>query len=218
MQIIQIDQDLRSEVATELRETQGKISEFVERKVAAEDQLKRIDLRSPQDGVVHQLAVHTIGGVITPGEQVMQIVPVTDDLTVEAHVAPQDIDQVTIGQHAILRLSAFNQQTTPELTGTLSRISADLTTDERTGASLLYCAGEAAENRGRQAARAGAGARHARRSVLPDGRPDDAFLSGETAVGSDPESFPGRLKPTPLRASGELRQLNSVTLLSPHRR
>ena len=136
LQIIQIDQDLRSEVANELRETQGKISEFVERKVAAEDQLKRIDLRSPQDGVVHQLAVHTVGGVITPGEQVMQIVPVTDDLTVEAHVAPQDIDQVTIGQHAILRLSAFNQQTTPELTGTLSRISADLTSDERTGTTF----------------------------------------------------------------------------------
>ena len=136
LQIIQIDQDLRSEVATDLRETQGKISEFVERKVAAEDQLKRIDLRSPQDGVVLQLAVHTIGGVITPGEQVMQIVPVTDDLTVEAHVAPQDIDQVTMGQNAILRLSAFNRQTTPELTGTLSRISADLTTEERTGAAF----------------------------------------------------------------------------------
>ena len=136
LQIIQIDQDLRSEVATDLRETQGKISEFVERKVAAEDQLKRIDLRSPQDGVVLQLAVHTIGGVITPGEQVMQIVPVTDDLTVEAHIAPQDIDQVTMGQNAILRLSAFNRQTTPELTGTLSRISADLTTEERTGAAF----------------------------------------------------------------------------------
>ncbi|MGX5849571.1 HlyD family type I secretion periplasmic adaptor subunit [Mesorhizobium sp. PL10] len=136
LQIIQIDQDLRSEVANDLREAQGKISEFVERKVAAEDQLKRIDLRSPQDGVVLQLAVHTIGGVITPGEQVMQIVPVTDDLTVEAHIAPQDIDQVTMGQNAILRLSAFNRQTTPELTGTLSRISADLTTEERTGAAF----------------------------------------------------------------------------------
>ncbi|CAM5628855.1 Type I secretion system membrane fusion protein PrsE [Mycolicibacterium aubagnense] len=133
LQIIQIDQDLRSEVATELREVQGRIAEFVERKVAAEDQLKRIDLRSPQDGVVLQLAVHTVGGVITPGEQVMQIVPVTDELTVEAHIAPQDIDQVATGQNAILRLSAFNQQTTPELTGTLSRVSADLTTDERTG-------------------------------------------------------------------------------------
>ncbi|WP_054309939.1 HlyD family type I secretion periplasmic adaptor subunit [Mesorhizobium sp. 1M-11] len=136
LQIIQIDQDLRSEVATELRETQAKISEFVERKVAAEDQLKRIDLRSPQDGAVLQLAVHTVGGVITPGEEVMQIVPITDDLTVEAHIAPQDIDQVAMGQDAILRLSAFNRQTTPELTGTLSRISADLTIDERAGTSF----------------------------------------------------------------------------------
>lgn len=133
LQIIQIDQDLRSEVAAELREVQGKISEFVERKVAAEEELKRIDIRSPQGGVVHQLAVHTIGGVISPGEPIMLIVPVSDTLTVEARIAPQDIDQVTPGQHAVLRLSAFNQQTTPELTGVLTKISADLTVDERTG-------------------------------------------------------------------------------------
>jgi HlyD family secretion protein len=61
LQIIQIDQDLRSEVARELREIQGKLSEYVERKIAAEDQLKRIDIRAPQDGTVHQLNVHTVG-------------------------------------------------------------------------------------------------------------------------------------------------------------
>ena len=65
LQIIQIDQDLSSEVARELREVEGKIGEFIERKVAAEDQLKRIDMRAPQDGVVHQLAVHTVGGVVS---------------------------------------------------------------------------------------------------------------------------------------------------------
>jgi HlyD family secretion protein len=133
LQIIQIDQDLRSEVAAELREVQGKVSEFVERKVAAQEELRRIDVRSPQDGVVHQLAVHTIGGVVSPGEPIMLIVPVSDNLTVEARIAPQDIDQVTPGQKAVLRLSAFNQQTTPELTGVLTKISADLTVDERTG-------------------------------------------------------------------------------------
>ncbi|RWL02981.1 MAG: HlyD family type I secretion periplasmic adaptor subunit, partial [Mesorhizobium sp.] len=106
LQIIQIDQDLRSEVASELRDVQAKISESVERKVSAEDQLKRIDIRSPQTGVVHQLGVHTVGGVISPGELIMLIVPVTDDLTVEARVAPQDIDQLTPGQGATLRLSA----------------------------------------------------------------------------------------------------------------
>ncbi|BAB48494.1 HlyD family type I secretion periplasmic adaptor subunit [Mesorhizobium japonicum] len=136
LQIIQVDQDLRSEVATELRDVQGKISEFVERKVSAEDQLKRIDIRSPQDGVVHQLAVHTIGGVISPGEVIMLVVPVADDLTVEARIAPQDIDQLSLGQDVALKLSAFNQRVTPELSGVVSEISADLSVDERSGASF----------------------------------------------------------------------------------
>lgn len=133
LQIVQIDQDLHSQVAAELREVQGRISEFVERKVAAEDELKRVDIRSPQDGIVHQLAVHTVGGVLSAGDPIMLIVPVADKLTVEARIAPQDIDQVTSGQKAVLRLSAFNQQTTPQLTGVLTRISADLTIDERSG-------------------------------------------------------------------------------------
>ncbi len=136
LQIIQIDQDLRSEVAAELRDVQGRIYEFVERKVAAEEELRRIDLRSPQDGVVHQLAVHTVGGIVGAGEQLMLIVPVNDKLFVEAHIARNDIDQVTPGQPAILRLSAFNQQTTPELTGVLVKVSPDLSVDERTGAAF----------------------------------------------------------------------------------
>ncbi|RUW03473.1 HlyD family type I secretion periplasmic adaptor subunit [Mesorhizobium sp. M1A.F.Ca.IN.020.03.1.1] len=136
LQIIQVDQDLRKEVATELRDVQSKISEFVERKVSAEDQLKRIDIRSPQDGVVHQLAVHTVGGVITPGEVVMLIVPVADELTVEARVSPQDIDQLKLGQEAGLKFSAFNQRVTPELNGNVKEIAADLSLDERSGAGF----------------------------------------------------------------------------------
>jgi HlyD family secretion protein len=135
LQILQIDQDLRSEVAKDLREVQGKIAELVERKVAAEDQLKRIDIRAPQNGMVHQSAVHTVGGVITAGEAIMLIVPEADALTVEAKLAPQDIDQVRAGQSAALRFSAFNQRTTPELEGVVARVSADLTTDQRTGAA-----------------------------------------------------------------------------------
>ncbi len=133
LQIIQIDQDLRSDVAKELGEIQGKVAELVERKIAAEDQLKRIDIRSPQDGTVHQLSTHTIGGVITPGEPIMLIVPDSDELLVEAKINPQDIDQVHTGQRAILRLSAFNQRTTPELNGITTRVGADTTTDPRTG-------------------------------------------------------------------------------------
>jgi HlyD family secretion protein len=139
LQIIQIDQDLRSEVAKELREIQGKTAELVERKVAAEDQLKRIDIRAPQDGIVHQLAVHTVGGVVNAGEPLMFIVPERDELTVEVKIPPQEIDQLRIGQPAVMRFSAFNQRTTPEINGILTRISADIIQDQRTGA-MYYLA------------------------------------------------------------------------------
>jgi HlyD family secretion protein len=133
LQILQIDQDLRSEVSKELREAQAKTAELVERKVAAQDQLRRIDLRAPQDGVVHQSVVHTVGGVINAGEAVMLIMPESDDLSIEVKVAPQDIDQLQPGLDTVLRLSAFNQRTTPELKGKVSLIAADQVLDERTG-------------------------------------------------------------------------------------
>ncbi|MFV0296026.1 MAG: HlyD family type I secretion periplasmic adaptor subunit [Hyphomicrobiaceae bacterium] len=133
MQVLQIDRDASSEVSRELREIEGKIGELTERKIAAEDQMRRIDIRAPQDGIVHQSAVHTIGGVVSPGEVLMLIVPDTDTLAVEARVAPQDVDQLWLGQQAMLRFSAFNQRTTPEISGTVERISADVTREERNG-------------------------------------------------------------------------------------
>jgi membrane fusion protein, type I secretion system len=136
LQIVQIDRDLASEVAKELREADAKIGEYQERQVAAEDQLKRIDIRAPIDGVVHQSTAHTVGGVIAQsGDAIMLIVPESDRLTVEAKVAPQDIDQLHIHQPAHVRFLAFNQRTTPEIEGRVSRISADAVTDQRTGAA-----------------------------------------------------------------------------------
>jgi HlyD family secretion protein len=135
LQILQIDQDIASDVAKELREVDGKIGEFIERKVAAEDQLKRIDIRAPQDGTVFQLTVHTVGGVITAGDPIMLIVPEADNLSVEVRVNPQDIDRLQLNQKAILRFTAFNVRTTPEIEGTVTRISADTSTDQRTGQS-----------------------------------------------------------------------------------
>ena len=129
LQIIQVDKDLVSEVSKDLRETNDKIGEFVERKVTAEDQLRRIEIRAPQDGMVLQSTVHTVGGVITAGDAIMMIVPQSDDLSVEAKVNPQDIDKLQIGQKTVLRLSALNQHTTPELNGVVSRVSPDVTTD-----------------------------------------------------------------------------------------
>jgi HlyD family secretion protein len=135
LQIIQVDKDVVSDVSKDLRETNDKIGEFVERKVTAEDQLRRVDIRAPQDGMVLQSSVHTVGGVVTAGDTLMLIVPQADDLQVEAKVAPQDIDKLQIGQKTLLRLSAFNQRTTPELNGVVTRVSPDTTTDQRTGQS-----------------------------------------------------------------------------------
>jgi HlyD family secretion protein len=133
LQIIQIDKDMVSDVSKDLRETNDKIGELVERKVTAQDQLRRVDIRAPQDGMVEQSTVHTVGGVISAGDAIMMIVPQTDDLQVEAKVNPQDIDKLQIGQKTMLRLSAFNQRTTPELNGVVTRVSPDVATDQRTG-------------------------------------------------------------------------------------
>ena len=135
LQIIQVDQDLRSEVGKDLIETRSKLSELAERKTAAVDQLNRIDIRAPQSGRVHELSVHTVGGVISPGEQIMLIVPDADSLAIEAKISPRDIDQVFVGQSATLRFAAFNQKTTPEIDGDISVVSADITQEQRTGAS-----------------------------------------------------------------------------------
>ena len=134
LQILQVDQDMRAEVGRDLADIRAKTAENIERKVSAEDQLKRVDIRAPIDGFVHQLTVHTVGGVITAGEPIMLIVPRADTLQVEAKIAPQDIDQLRIGQSAVLRFVTFSQRTTPELAGTVIRISADVSEDTKTGA------------------------------------------------------------------------------------
>jgi len=135
LQILQIDQQFSSDVAKELRETDSKIGEAVERKVTAEDQLRRIDIRAPQDGVVFQSTANTVGGVIAAGDSIMLIVPQSDTLSVEVKVEPKDVDLVAFGQPVLLRFSAFNQRTTPELNGTVQRVAADTNIDQRTGQS-----------------------------------------------------------------------------------
>ena len=132
LQILQLDQDFRTEVLKDLRDTQGKIAELRERVITAVDQLKRVDIRAPQTGVVHQLAVHTVGGVIANGETIMLIIPRADELVVEAKVAPQDIDQIAIGAATTARIMAGNQRTTPEINGRIIMIAADLTKEQQT--------------------------------------------------------------------------------------
>lgn len=133
--ILQRQQEFQTEIVKELREVQTKIAELDERRVAAEDQLRRVEIRAPEDGIVHQLAVHTVGGVISNSEPLMLLVPNDDRLVIEAQVAPKDRDQLTIDATATIRFAAFNQRTTPEVRGNVVGIAADLTEDRRTGLS-----------------------------------------------------------------------------------
>ena len=181
LQIIQVDKDLVSEVSKDLRETNDKIGEFVERKVTAEDQLRRVDIRAPQDGMVLQSTVHTVGGVITAGDAIMMIVPQADDLSVEAKVNPQDIDKLQIGQKTVLRLSALNQRTTPELNGVVVARLARRHHRPAHRPELLHHPRLDAAAGSRPPRRGQADPGHAGRSLRADRRPHHAVLSDEAA-------------------------------------
>ena len=131
IQILQLRDDALTTTLTELREAEAKIAEFDERRIAVSAKLKRIEIRSPRNGFVHQLAVHTIGGVIAPGDAVMMIVPEEDPLIVEANVRPQDIDQVFLGQEAIMRFPNAVSTVTPQINGRVTLVSADLKQPEQ---------------------------------------------------------------------------------------
>jgi HlyD family secretion protein len=135
LQVLQLDQDFRTEVLKDLRDADGKIAELVDKMVAAEDQLMRVDIRAPRSGIVHSLSVHTVGGVIGNGETIMSIVPHGDDLIVEARVMPTQIDQISEGAPTTVKISAGNQRAMPELNGRLIHVSADLTRDPQPSAA-----------------------------------------------------------------------------------
>jgi HlyD family secretion protein len=134
LQILQIDQDMRSEVAKQLSEDESKLNELSERKIAAEDQLQKLEIRAPQDGIVYQLSIHTVGGVVGAGEPIMMIVPRDDVLVVEARIEPNDVDRVHVGSEAGIRFTSLGSRTTPEFTGKVETVSPDVVTDQRTGA------------------------------------------------------------------------------------
>jgi len=137
LQAISIDQSAVSDAGSALSETERGISEFTERHVAATDQLVRTEIRSPVAGIVHQLAVHTIGGVINPGDVVMIVVPSDGALDIEARISPQDVDAVRQGETATIRLSGLNHATTPDLEATVTMVGADLVQDPVSRASYF---------------------------------------------------------------------------------
>lgn len=133
LELLQSEQDFREAATTELRQIEPQIAELKERQVAAAQRLQRIEVVAPRDGVVVGLQVNTIGGVIAPGEAILDLLPSGEDLVVEARVPTQDVDRIARGQASRVRLSAFDQATTPELPGEVIAVSADSLTDEVSG-------------------------------------------------------------------------------------
>jgi len=130
MQIVQLRNELHEEITAQLNEVQADLLDLQERYVAAADELRRLEIRAPQSGTVVGMDVHTVGGIISPGQPILDIVPQEDELVIEARVAPHDIDKVAIGLEAVVRLSAFDLRTTPELSGTVFSASADRMVEE----------------------------------------------------------------------------------------
>lgn len=133
LQIMQLNKDFIAEVVTQQSEVQTKIFDLKERLTAAAERAQRIRVRAPEAGMVLGMQVHTVGGVIAPGTPLLDLVPATEDLVVEAQISPIDIDRIAIGKLADVRFSAFNSATTPVIEGSLTQVSADRLVNEQTG-------------------------------------------------------------------------------------
>jgi len=133
LQITQIHDDFLTTTLDDLQETRRLISEGRQQERSALDRLNRTSLRAPDAGVVHDSIIHTIGGVVAPGETLMLLVPQDDNLLVNVRISPIDIDKLFSSQEVTLRLSSFDQRTTPEIKGSITRIAPDRTQDPITG-------------------------------------------------------------------------------------
>jgi HlyD family type I secretion membrane fusion protein len=141
----QTQKKFREEVMEELRRVQTEINDYTERIGAARHVLEQTEIRAPVDGTVVDSRIHTTRGVITPGEVLMEIVPSQDRLIVEAKVRPEDIDRVRLGLATGVKLSAFDQRSTPELNGKVSYVSADIIEDSKTGVAYFLIKVEVTE-------------------------------------------------------------------------
>ena len=137
MQTISLRKTSLEEIAAELRDTQTRLSDILPKLVLARDQLQNATLKAPTSGQVVGLAVFTVGGVVGAGQTLMEIVPDTRKLVIQAQVSPADADDVFQGQKAQLRFVSVSDKTLPMLEGTVRTISADRLTDEKSGVSYF---------------------------------------------------------------------------------
>lgn len=132
LQILQIENEMRSEVVSQLGETQTRLKDSRERMTALNDIAERTVIRAPVAGVVAGMQYHTVGGVIGPGAPIAEVVPQSDELVIESRVSVGDIDRVTAGQQVTIRFSSFSSSV-PTIFGTVLSVSADAMADQTTG-------------------------------------------------------------------------------------
>lgn len=137
MRILDLDAERGRTAVSELREVSARINEARQERNGLAPALRRMDIPAPQAGVVTNMRVHTVGGVIAPAEPILSIVPEGERLVVETRIDAMSRDRVWVGQETRVRFPGFNQRTTPEIEGRLKRIAADAVTDERTGYSYF---------------------------------------------------------------------------------
>jgi epimerase transport system membrane fusion protein len=135
LRILQVEREFQTAVAAELGDVQAKLADINERFASASDRVERALIRAPVAGRVLKLDVHTVGGVVAPGQPLMDIVPELESLVVEAHISPLDIDRVRTGLPARLRFTGFKRSRVPEVLGTVTSVSADRLEHPTTGVS-----------------------------------------------------------------------------------
>lgn len=137
LKMLQSISDYKKEVETQLSEAQSKVADLKERLVATQDDLDRVVVRAPAAGVVVDLAVHTLGGVVAPGQKLMDLVPEGGGIVVEVQIPTHLIDNVHAGMDADVHFTALDQIIVPTIPGKLVYVSADRITDPRTDISYF---------------------------------------------------------------------------------
>jgi HlyD family secretion protein len=137
MQSLSVTKDRLEQIETDLKDTQSKLSETLPKLVATREQLEHSQVRAPATGQVVGLQIFTVGGVVAPGQKLMDIVPDGKELIIQAQLAPTDADDAFPGQKAQIRFLSIHNRSLPLFTGTVRTVSADSFTDEKTGKSYF---------------------------------------------------------------------------------
>ncbi|EUC00933.1 type I secretion membrane fusion protein, HlyD family [Rhizobium sp. CF080] len=132
-----IESDFQSTIAGEITTARIDLADVEEQITASKDVLRRLEIRSPQDGIISNILLRTPGSAVTPGQPLLEIVPENEPLLVEMRVNPRDIDSIAVGSHTQVRLTAYNQRSRLPMEGTITYVAADQSVDEKSNSAFF---------------------------------------------------------------------------------